>query len=313
MSAEVIRKKYAPKLIGLAKYSRVTAWVIVGGYIAQIIAAIVAGHILMQQPQSWLTALVSVFLIVFIGTRLRGLNNIVHECSHATFSTVRSDNAVIGKICSSLTLGSFMDYREEHLSHHAHLGDYERDMDLAGIKDLKLHEPLSRRVLLRHITNPMLGRHLPYYLRVNLSSRDGVVFFVMKIALLFFAIAFSVVVPVTGVLFMIVPFVFAYSTLNYWADCLDHAGLAAEDDDLDASRNIVAPKVLRWLFFPRNDCFHLVHHLFPNVPARHLETAHLQLSTDEAYRARPNAVRVPMPRKPAVVAGLASDKSEPAR
>jgi len=89
------------------------------------------------------------------------------------------------------------------------------------------------------------------------------------------------------------PLFLVFPTLNYWADCLDHAGLTDNEDDLDASRNMLAPKMLRVLFFPRNDCFHLVHHLFPQVPARHLDKGHDLLAKDEVYSSRHNAVRTP--------------------
>jgi fatty acid desaturase len=62
-------------------------------------------------------------------------------------------------------------------------------------------------------------------------------------------------------------------------------------DELEASRNVLAPAPIRWLFFPRNDCYHLVHHLFPQVPARHLDVAHAELSKDPAYNSQPAAVR----------------------
>ena len=39
---------------------------------------------------------------------------------------MRKDNERIGKLCATLTLGSFTDYRDEHLTHHMYLGDYAR-------------------------------------------------------------------------------------------------------------------------------------------------------------------------------------------
>lgn len=72
---------------------------------------------------------------------------------------------------------------------------------------------------------------------------------------------------------------------------MDHAGLVPTDDDLEASRNLLAPRVVRWLFFPRNDCFHLVHHLFPHIPARHLEDSHEALLDDELYVSHDNAIQ----------------------
>ena len=68
---------------------------------------------------------------------------------------------------------SFTVYRDEHLSHHKHIGDYENDLDLQGIKNLGLHDPLTTPVVLRHIATPLVLRHLPYYLSLNLSRNDG--------------------------------------------------------------------------------------------------------------------------------------------
>lgn len=291
MSAKKLREKYTRSFVGLDKYARVVAWFILTSYLFQIIAAAAVGAVLLSYPVSgWVIAAIAA-LVLFIGTRMRGLNNIIHECSHATFSAERADNARIGKLCAALLFNSFTAYRDEHLSHHAHLGDYDHDLDLQGIKDLKLHEPLSGRVILRHAITPFIGRHLPYYLGLNMSAQDGVAYQALKYSVLAAALIFTAIFPLTGLLFLILPFVLVYSALNYWADCLDHAGIVASGDDLTASRNILAPSILRWMFFPRNDCYHLVHHLFPHIPARHLGTSHALLAEDDIYATRSNAVR----------------------
>ncbi|MGI9393325.1 MAG: fatty acid desaturase family protein, partial [Boseongicola sp.] len=203
----------------------------------------------------------------------------------------RQDNILIGKICASLLFGSFSVYRDVHLSHHSHVGDYEHDLDLQNIQNLGIHDPLTPRVILRHLITPFLGRHLPYYLGLNMSTRDGLPFLVLKITLLVAVGLFTAFYPLTGALFVIAPLVFVYSALNFWADCMDHAGIVPADDELDSSRNVLAPKYLRWLLFPRNDCFHLIHHLFPHIPARHFATIHAALVEDRHYGSRPNAVR----------------------
>lgn len=289
MSAAELRRKYMRSLAGMEKYSRRGAWAIVVGYVAAIGLAVSAGAFLLAQPVSVGTIALLFGLTVFIGTRLRGINNIVHECSHATFSAHRPDNARIGRLCSSLLLGSYRDYCDEHLSHHVHLGDYTQDKDFGALQALGLHDPLTPRVLLRHILTPLSGRHLPYYLKANLSAADGRPFQMLKWALIAGALAFTLAYPITGLLLVLAPFVLVLPTINYWTDCLDHGGLFGREDELDASRNVLAPAWVRYLFFPRNDCYHLVHHLFPHVPARHLHLSHERLLTEDAYRSRPNA------------------------
>ena len=181
MTADDLRRKFLRRLVGLQKYKRWEAFGIVAFFLASILVSIYAGHFLVSQGLSVLTIVGSIALAVFIGTRLRGLNNIVHECSHASFAEDRADNTLIGSFCASVNLGCFKDYKEEHLTHHAHIGDYEHDLDLQSIEALGLHDPLTPRTLTRHIITPLIGRHLPYYLSWNLSRKDGLGFQVMKL------------------------------------------------------------------------------------------------------------------------------------
>ncbi len=292
-----------PRFQGLSKYPRAAAWLMLGWYFAQIIGAIFLGNFLLERPAGALNVAAMVLTAIFIGTRLRGLNNIVHECTHYSFSDHREDNVRIGSLCASVLTGCFHQYRDEHMSHHAYLGDYERDLDLQGIRKFRLHEPLTARTILRHVLTPLLGLHLRTYAGVNLSARDGRIYQWLKVALLVSILVFTVIKPLSALFFVILPLFYIFPTLNYWTDCLDHAGVVGAEDELDASRNILAPKPLRYILFPRNDCFHLVHHLFPKVPARHLETAHRELCADPEYRSRPLAVRARASRNETLVAG----------
>lgn len=289
MSGQLLRERFMVRFVGMSRYSRWAAWGMVGAYVALVMAGVAFGHYLLSLPVSWVTVLLMVLTAFFIGTRLRGINNIVHECSHSSFSENREDNVRIGKFCTALLTGCFKQYKDDHLSHHAHLGDYEHDHELGAIEKFRLHEPLTPRTILRHFVTPLLGRHLKMYSGVNMSADDGPVAFGFKIALLVAIAVFTFFFPLTSVFFVLIPLFYIFPTLNFWTDCLDHAGLVGEEDELDASRNILAPTPLRLLFFPRNDCFHLVHHLFPQVPARHLHEAHAQLCEDPSYRAQPLA------------------------
>ncbi len=291
MTGQEVRHQFMRQLTGMTRYSRGAAGAIVALYIAQILLGVAAGHYLLSLESSVATVVLMALASVFIGTRLRGLNNIVHECTHSSFSEHRGDNETIGRFCAALLTGCFKQYKDDHLSHHAHLGDYEHDREMSPIEKFGLHEPLTPKTILRHIITPLLGRHLKMYSGVNLSNGDGAIFFGLKISLLVAIGIFSFLEPITSLLFVLVPLFYLFPTFNFWTDCLDHAGIVGEEDELEASRNVLAPLPLRLLFFPRNDCFHLVHHLFPQVPARHLETAHLALSENEAYQSLGNAVR----------------------
>lgn len=295
MSGQVLRRTYIRRFLGMSRYTRPVAWMVVGSYVALILGAIALGtHLLSLQLSVWSVAGM-VALAFFIGTRLRGINNIVHECSHSTFAEQRQDNVRIGRFCTALLMKSFRKYRDDHLSHHANNGDYEHDAEFGLIEKFGLHEPLTPRTILRHLVTPLTLRHLPMYTGINLSAEDGRGFVAMRLALLAAIGVFLIVNPLAALIFAVLPLFYIYPTINFWTDCLDHAGLVGADDELQASRNVLAPTLVRLVFFPRNDSYHLVHHLFPQIPARHLHTVHEELCKDPSYRSTPAAVR---PREP---------------
>ncbi len=286
MSGYTVRREFMRNFRGLEKNHRIFAIFIVTFYAAQVVLAIILGSWLLQQGLTWASGLGLGALVFFIATRLRGFNNIVHECSHYSFSVNRDDNRILGSICASFNLGCFRTYRDDHLTHHAHVGDYERDMDLHGIQDLRLEAELTPKTVLRHILTPILGLHFPYYLNPNFSAEDGRIYWLLKISLVAAAIVFLLVNPLAALVLVWVPFLWVFTAINYWTDCVDHAGIVGNDDELEASRNLVVPKVIRAILFPRNDCFHLVHHLFPLIPANHLAACHEKLMQNPAYNQR---------------------------
>ena len=286
MSGHTVRQQFLQEFRQLSTNTRRISVAIVASYILQAFGAMVLGYWLLQTPLTLLTGLALAAAMFFIGTRLRGLNNIVHECSHYAFSERREDNVILGSICASLVLGSFRSYRDEHLTHHAHLGDYERDLDLQGIRHFRLEDPLSRRTILRHILTPVLGLHLRHYISIDLSARDGGIYRILKIALIVAAVVVLVLDPVPALLLVWIPFLWIYTAINYWMDCIDHAGLVDAGDELEASRNVLLPKFVHRILFPRNDGYHLIHHLFPQVPTHHFGNCHEKLLTCADYRAR---------------------------
>lgn len=286
MSGRAVRQQFMKEFRTLHRNNERLAALTVAFYIAQISIAIGIGYLILQSPLSAATGLALAFLVIFTGTRLRGLNNIVHECSHFSFCESRKANILFGKLCASLVLNCFRDYREEHMSHHAHLGDYENDLDFQGLRKLRLEEPLTPGTVVRHVLTALCGGHLPYYVNINLRAGDGAGFRVLKFALIAATAVFLVLKPVEAIILVLLPFLWVYPTINYLTDCVDHGGLVEAGDELEASRNLLVPKQLRALLFPRNDCYHLVHHLFPQVPVSHLGTCHTRLLSHPAYRAR---------------------------
>ena len=291
MSGHAVRQQFMQEFRGLSRNTRPISGMIIACYVLQVMLVSGLVYWFLRQPLPRTTGLGVAAVMFFIGTRLRGVNNIVHECSHFTFTRCREDNVVFGSICASLILGSFRDYRDEHMTHHAHCGDYDKDLDLQGIRSFRLEDPLTPRTILRHALTPVLGLHLRYYLSVNLSARDGEFYRALKIGLVAAAIVFLVLDPLAALFLVWLPFAWVFPALNFWTDCVDHAGLVGAPDDLDSSRNLLMPKQLSAILFPRNDCYHLIHHLFPQVPSDHLAACHQKLLTHPDYRARTEGSR----------------------
>jgi fatty acid desaturase len=284
MSGKSVRQQFMKEFRVLRRNSETIAALTVVSYIGQMLLSVVLGYWLLQLPLSLGAGVMLAVLVLFAGTRIRGLNNILHECSHFSFCESRSGNILLGRLCASLLLNSFRDYREEHLSHHAHLGDYDNDQDFQRLRKLRLEDPLTPGTVLRHVLTALSGLHLPYYVNVNLRPGDGEAFRLLKLALVAAATGFLVLAPVEAIILVWLPFLWVYPAINYLTDCIDHGGLIDSGDELRASRNLPVPKQLRVLLFPRNDCYHLVHHLFPQIPTDHLQLCHERLLSHPEYR-----------------------------
>ena len=300
MSAKNVRRAFRHAFKDLPRNGIWNATAVFASYLLAIPASIALGAHLIGQPGVW-SALGIAGLAVLVATRLRGLNNIVHECSHYTFTQSIRANVIFGRIAAVVLLGGFRKYEREHATHHTFLGDHEQDKDFENLQVFGIDQPVTWTSLARHIATPILGLHLRRYFSVDLSFEDGRAVGLAKLGLLG-AVALGVwLAPWTTVFMVLVPYLYVMTAINYWNDCVDHAGLIQESDDLYASRNLILPQPLRALLFPRNDCFHLVHHLFPSVPVQHLPACHRRLLNDPAYAALKHHPRLPKPQSTGMI------------
>jgi fatty acid desaturase len=283
MSYMPTKKYYMDAFRALSKDSRTTSTFILASYVAQIVivAALGAYLVHLDSSFSWFFAFTAA---LFVGTRFRGINNILHECSHLTFSVRRTDNVLFGRIAAALLLKTFEAYKTEHMSHHVHLGDYEHDLDFHKLQKFKLEDELTPKTIARHAITPLLGLHITSYVSFDMSWRDGPVFGLLKMALLLGTTIYVLIDPLAALLMVVFPFVWVYSTLNYWTDCIDHGGILEHGHELKQSRNVIVNPIVRFFLFPRNDCYHLIHHLFPGVPVNHFDRVHEELLQDPHYR-----------------------------
>ena len=267
------------------------ALIVAGNLLAALIVALLSlslfsYHIMLAVP-------FYIVAIFFIGTRYRAFNNIIHECTHYAFARDRDWNTRYGKLLAIPLFTSYHRYRDEHYSHHQYLGDDDKDLDFAGTKRFHFSDMITRLVVIRHLVTTITLRHVPFYIsRVFYVREDGVFYNALRAAYLAGIVATPFVFgwlagPTLFLVgYVLLPYATTFQIVNYWQDALDHAGVIVNDDELYQSRNsVVENRLIRSALFPRNDCYHLVHHLFPQVAVADLPALHRLLMRDDAYAA----------------------------
>ena len=106
-------------------------------------------------------------------------------------------------------------------------------------------------------------------------------------------LACVVIGPLPFVLFYLVPYCTTYQILRYWSDAADHAGIIQDNGEFLRTRNhLLSHPLLGLLFFPRNDEYHLVHHLFPALPIRYYPVMHRHLLKCSLYAERTHEIHL---------------------
>ncbi|MGY3805063.1 fatty acid desaturase family protein [Pigmentibacter ruber] len=233
-----------------------------------------------------------IFSIVFIllnGTRMRALGNIIHECSHFNYVTSRKQNYYIGKILSLLEFSCFDSYLKDHHSHHKYLGDLRLDKDFISRQVIGIcgKNKFSGITLFKIVFSPF-----NWFILIKSSfvlnykdKKNIVVHGVMLITLLFLFMVFGINLIF---LFLILPYFTSYQMCKILSDYLDHGGLYYQNEKEHKTRNhIFSIPFLNTILFPRNDCYHLVHHLYPTLPTTYLPQMHQKLlTTNQEYAKR---------------------------
>ena len=236
--------------------------------------------------------------LLIIGSRQRALATLLHEAAHGTLCRNKILNRVLGTWFSGYLIGqSWGAYRRSHvLSHHARLGDLDRDPDYrfyveAGVYDAKER----RRFLWQHVVRPMLFLNAfssaVYLIRERLlgaaTQRE---FLAMVGALLVFAcVGTWWCGPKFFFLYWLLPYLTTFQMLTWFIELSEHYPMVRHArTDIEATRNRFSHPVEQLFTGMHAENFHLVHHLFPGLPFRHMAQAHRILLKDETY-ARLNA------------------------
>lgn len=246
---------------------------------------------------TWCWRLLAVF---WIGTRLRALSNIIHECSHGIFVRSPKYNVIFGHALAAFDLTSFTEYTREHRTHHASVGE-PGDLDLRPRFVLFNQPTMSRAIALIVLYCLLLLPLWKLILRPIFWDRKAPLWSnVLRLIIISF-IVLTCCLPETRSLsltYLVVPYLTSYQWMRIFSDACDHLSLIEKKEKADRSRNhLFGPQCLNYIFFPRQDGYHLLHHLFPTLPTKDYPKIHALLLLHPWYCAKKHSILNFIPEK----------------
>lgn len=246
------------------------------------ITAIVAALLLaLQEP--WAAPLA----LLILGNRQRALGNILHDAAHRNLTRNRLLNDLVTRaLIAPLLFVSLSHYRELHFRHHLDLGAQGADPDLIPIPAQKARSwvvavaanTLSLRAILGSTFGHLLDPGAPAAGRLYIVGWWSVLLGVLVVAV--------GPGPTAAMLaFWLAARATAFHVITTFREMCDHHGLSP-GGVFSFTRDIRAVGPWSVLFHPRNNAYHLTHHLLPAIPYYRLPEAQRVFSTLPEYRGR---------------------------
>jgi acyl-lipid omega-6 desaturase (Delta-12 desaturase) len=224
---------------------------------------------------------------------------IQHDCGHGAFFRSRRANAIIGTLCSLVTLAPYAHWRRQHARHHANWNNLDRRLSGLDIYSSCLTTDeyrnldawrraayrVSRHPLVSLVTLPplvfLLLYRVPFDTPRRWKTERGAVH-LTNLALLGLVLALGFTLGFRQVLMVQLPIcvmaaifgVFLFSLQHrfehtLWARREDWNFVAAS---VQGSSYLKLPRSLQWI--TGNIGFHHVHHLNPRIPNYRLQACH---------------------------------------
>lgn len=225
--------------------------------------------------------------LLILGNRQRALGNILHDAAHRNLTRDRQVNDFMARaLIAPLLFLSLSHYRSLHFRHHVDLGAQATDPDLIPIPPKKARSwviavamnALSIRAVLGSVFGHLLDSAVPLAGRLYIIAWWSVL-----------VVAVAAVTGVGSAAVMLALWLAARATVFHlittFREMCDHHGLAP-GGVFSFTRDITASGAWTVLIHPRNNAYHLTHHLLPAVPYYRLPEAQRLFSDLPEYRSR---------------------------
>lgn len=249
--------------------------------------------------------------IVIIARQQRAMENMVHDGSHGNWyqASKRVNDGLVDTLVATPVLSSVATYWKFHREHHGAYGGHDdpcrRRFDAMGIYNIDLSTPFKIAVA---VVRWLPDYNAEYYREIGSISRGifakfavwHLAVFILPVAVIAFAmldmsaITALAVGFLAWVAFWMIPFTLTLPVIRSIAEAEEH-DYNRGDTEFDTTFTN-SGFWHRLLFHPAGDAFHLIHHMYPKIPARvHGEVHKYLMENDPKYRSslhRSNVLKI---------------------
>ena len=233
----------------------------------------------------WGSELFAPLAVVVIANRQRALGNILHDAGHRNLWRDRRRNDLVARLfIAPLLFASLSRYRETHFKHHMALGDAGCDPDFLTASRKAPASWISS--YLDQVFSPSawlsaVGGHL-FLRQVRAASHLYIVGWWVGALALMWAIAGASFTTVFLVLWLLARAT-VFHLITTFREMCDHFGLQP-GGVFTFTRDMACHGFWRRVIHPRNNGYHLTHHLLPAVPYYRLPEAHRLLKRQQVFQ-----------------------------
>jgi fatty acid desaturase len=245
--------------------------------------AVIAAALVLALEVPWAAPIA----LLVLGNRQRALGNILHDAAHRNLTRNRLVNDLLTRaLIAPLLFLSLSHYRELHFRHHLDLGAKHADPDLIPIPDEKARRWQTAVAANALSPRAVLGSTFGHLVDHNVTPGGRLYI------LAWWTLLGAVLVSTAGVGWAAAMLALwlgaratAFHVITTFREMCDHHGLSP-GGVFSFTRDIKAAGLWSVLFHPRNNAYHLTHHLLPAVPYYRLPEAQRLFSTLPEYQER---------------------------